>query len=136
MRHWFVLLLMVLLPLRGWSADAMQIHHGLKAPLAHSLHTPSASAPVHLDPASVAAAPAPADAPATHCHEISPSTQDTAPNDGHPPADCQTCDLCHGALLHNLAMSVASAADFSLKPPARVPFASIHALPGHRPPIS
>lgn len=123
MRVWLVMLLMLLLPLRGWSAAVMQVTHGPAPQVAHTQ----------------AATPAAASA---HCHDTEAPTQAATAHPAETPAPpghhqaCQACDLCHGALLTQTVTPTLGMPRQVLHPIPRVTFASTVVVPHHKPPIA
>lgn len=114
MRHWFVVLLIVLLPWRAWAGDAMVLSMA-----SSSEHTVSATSPASAVP---------------HCAEHA-GADDT--ESGKHTAHA-VCDICNGPLL-----AVAAPVDAAPErlPPSRLaagPVRFASALPhrGHKPPIS
>jgi hypothetical protein len=108
MRFWFVVLLMALLPLRGWVGDAMAVSMSM--------------AEAHADSA-VTSTPA--------CHEAAAAT-DEAPAQAH-----LLCDLCNGpALAVASPLAMADHRPQGLLIPARVAFASEPVRRDVRPPIA
>jgi len=116
MRFWFVVLLMALLPLRGWAGDAMAV----------SMAT---------DPAPAAALVAAAD-----CHGAGHDTPDMHhgqdSHEDHGTAHL-LCDVCNGPAMTPAALLAAGdARPHSLHIPTRVAFASEAPRRGVRPPIA
>lgn len=130
MRHWFLILMIALLPLRGWAGDMMA---------SHALGQRIAAA------TSVSAAPAvlkSAETPVMHddCpgHAAKPAAPDVAP--AGVASDCGNCTACQ--VCHSVAMTVSvvppvlPAAPHARPLQAGVPFASAEPVPGIKPPIS
>jgi hypothetical protein len=115
MRVWLLVLLMLLLPLRGWSASVMQVAHG--------------SAPL------VTHAPVKAQAATPHCHDTAAPAEATPASPDHRLA-CQACDLCHGAWLTQTVTPALGMPRLVLQPIPRVAFASTVVVPHHKPPIA
>lgn len=119
MRVWFVVLLMVLLPLRGWAGDAMAV----------SMATDRA-------PAAALVAAADCHGAADHTHDQHGSQDSHQGHEGHGTAHL-LCDVCNGPALTPAAMlAVGDARPHSLHIPSRVAFASEAPRRGVRPPIA
>ena len=123
MRLWVLVLAIVLLPLRGWSGDAMMLAPVQSAAAGHAMHaTPSA------DAHDMHAAHAPMDAGATHDSTDSPHAAHTT---------CDTCQFCH-----SVAVTAWPEVPMPVAAPAHVPaagamrFVSAETAQGFKPPIS
>lgn len=148
MRFWVLVLMMVLLPLRGWLGDAMATDMAVST-AAQQMHqtATAAKADAHLSHqgheghSGHAAHKAPADATAStadclshaDCHQA----YDVA---GHNAGHCESCSACQAC--HNVALLVGSD---ELKPrlnslwtstEAADPFASADTAHNQKPPIS
>jgi hypothetical protein len=142
MRRWFVLLLIALLPLRGWVGEA------LAAPmLAQHVAAAAAHAQVHAQGEGHGAGHAHGthDAHAAMLHDCAghtPAHDAAAPQDGaaQDPGDCGTCAACQVCSAVALAVPSASTlvAAFGLARPAQAEplFASAEPSQGVKPPIS
>ena len=112
MRHWLLILMMVLLPLRGWAGVAMGISMA--------------------SPASVGAA--------AHCAEH-PASADPNASDTKTADDQQThslCDVCNGPAMTASRLHTQDPAPLpqARMAPARVAFISAVPQRGHKPPIA
>ena len=123
MRLWVLVLAIVLLPLRGWSGDAMMLAPVQSAAAGHAMHaTPSA------DAHDMHAAHAPMDAGATHDSTDSLHAAHTT---------CDTCQFCHSVAVTawpEVPMPAAAPAHGPIAGAMR--FASAEAAQGFKPPIS
>jgi hypothetical protein len=127
MRRWFILLMIALLPIRGWVGDAMAADM-----LTQRLHT---LAPVQ------AATTQPADAHAD-CHGKTVAHNPAQPVAGNAPdiADCGSCASCQ--VCHSLVLAAASGTASAVSAPHAAPpvrgthFASAEPTRGFKPPIS
>lgn len=122
MRRLFIILMIVLLPLRSWAGDLMAL----------STHAVAvASSPVVAKHASV---------DAKDCVDhMAPSVETAdarAADDGHCKT-CVTCQICHSALLVTIASVPTSTSGAShLKVPVAAGFASAQLANSVKPPIS
>jgi hypothetical protein len=150
MRRVFLILMIALLPLRGWMGDAMAM--AMTAPIAPgamvhvSLQNPVATSSIanYVDLTGAiaqfdiqVAAPAHPDCPG-HSTQASAAADSNAATDL---ADCKTCGLCQ--ICHTVALpgNLFGAAPFHINPPAPLPlgsarFASALPAPSLKPPIS
>ncbi|MBA4261810.1 MAG: hypothetical protein C0443_07260 [Comamonadaceae bacterium] len=117
MRHWLLILMIALLPLRGWAGDAMAMSMWA-APPAHQT-----ASPCHGGPATLAA-------------------QEMA-HDGHHTADtpshnsCTACDICNGPAMTLAAHSARTTLPaVTTTAPACERFASAVPQRGSKPPIA
>lgn len=127
MRRWFILLMIALLPVRGWVGDVMAADM-----LTQRLHTlaPAQAAPTQ-----------PADAHAD-CHGKAVAHNPAQPEASNAPdvADCGSCASCQ--VCHSLVLAAASGAAPVLPAPHAAPpvrgmhFASAEPARGFKPPIS
>jgi len=140
MRHFFLILMIALLPLRGWVSDAMatdmaaagaqQTQQVTAKSMAAALHESAEEATLHLQTAMTQAAPAAAD-----CADHALGGEAHAP-DAHCDS-CSACQACHTVALSPEAAAVAVIFDLRTLPRAAVAqFASAEAAPGQKPPIS
>lgn len=129
-RRWFLLLLIALLPIRGWVGDAMAgqmigQHIAATSIATVAVANQGASLPGHDGCAghSMAATPAPAEAPATDIN-----------------ADCGTCtscQVCHSVVLAPPSVdSGISLVQHRVAAPRGMRFASAEPARGFKPPIS
>lgn len=117
MRHWFLVLMIALLPLRGWVGDAMAVE---------MLGAPGHTMAVMTDGS---AQPCPD-------HMASASADDGAPDSGDEHAHT-ACDVCNGPALASGATPVQTlppAHSVAVQPAER--FASSEVRRGVKPPIS
>jgi hypothetical protein len=115
MRRFVLILMLVLLPLRGWTADAM-----------------GSAMPMPVSPTPVAAQ---AETSAHDCMGHEASEDVAAPNDDACPT-CTLCQICHTVALSTLVFTVANAALPFALPQATLPrYASADAALRIKPPI-
>lgn len=110
MRHWLLILLMALLPLRGWAGVAMAV----------SMATPtSASA-------------------AAHCEEHAASGSTEATSAGAGQQTHSLCDVCNGPAMTTSDPAAQEPAPLpqARSAPERVDFISADTQRGHKPPIA
>jgi hypothetical protein len=137
MHRFLLVLLIALLPMRGWAAEAMATDMALHA-AAQNHPTASGNAGTATDTlAADASAPcAGHEAPATRDHHLTHAK--AAGEAGH--ADCETCAGCQTCHSPALAPSInpSSRPPHAGPPPAGVPasFTSAAPAPGFKPPIS
>ena len=124
MRRLFIILMIVLLPLRSWAGDLMAVSMS-----AHAVAV--ASSPVVAKHAAVDAKDC-----ADHVAPFVETADSGAADDGHCKT-CVTCQICHSALLLSVATVATSAPGAShLKPPVAAGFASAQLANSVKPPIS
>lgn len=141
MRHWFIILLIALMPLRGWASDALATQMGMaqvqaqqqNVTTAMAVHAHAVGEPAHsdLDTLEVKAALAAADCPG-HA-----SGGDAHAADTHCES-CSACQACHTVALLPVPNFTASAAlNLSAPPRAAIAqFTSAQAARDQKPPIS
>ena len=132
MRRWFILIMIALLPIRGWVGDVMAADMVTQrmvavAQAASQVQQPAdAGADPHADCHGKAAAHSPASQPAADTHTAA--------------ADCGNCTSCQ--VCHSVAMAPTAGADpappaHSAAPaPRGTHFASAETAHGFKPPIS
>ena len=129
MRHFFLILMIALLPLRGWVSDAMAT--GMAAAGAQQTQQVATKSMVaSLHEAAEKSAPAAAD-----CADHALGGEPHAP-DAHCDS-CSACQACHTVALSPEAAAVAAVFDLRIPPRAAIArFASAEAATGQKPPIS
>jgi hypothetical protein len=131
MRRFVLTLMMALLPLSGWTGDAMAIEMA-----AATLETPTFAIETGADHARTETAAAVFDSENTlhaNCHDHVAALDDTA----HADSNCSTCSACHSLALAPTLTQAASVALSAPQPQAAEPFfASAERAPGFKPPIS
>lgn len=118
MSRLFILLLIALLPLRGWTVQRMDVHMGV---LSVSQHTQAVQADMPKDCA------------------LHMQADAQTPADGHGPehSGCQNCQLCMPLVALDSPASMATSAQSHLLPPALGgAFISADAVRYAKPPIS
>ena len=135
MRRLAFVLLILLLPLRGWSGDAMAIQMVLQQGMAHAASGEPMQSAEHHDATAQAEHRHAAQAEdAGDCTDL--QSTDSAARDSH----CQTCTMCQAC--HSLAITMPASALPGAEPLNAVPslaaqhFASADRAPGLKPPIS
>ena len=130
MLRWFLMLMIALLPLRGWVGSAMAHEPGTGVTMAVQAHVAQAHA-------------ADADAAAHEdCmgHEAAAPAADAAPESDSAGFACPTCADCQACSAVGLATAAASLIPLSFDRPQPaapvVGFASADPAPGFKPPIS
>lgn len=127
MRHWLLVLLIVLLPVRGWAGDAMAFSMG-DAPGSHPV-----AAACHD-----AAAPSAGDLTHPDTRHHAPATDAAAQDHGagdH--STCTACDICHGPAMALTAHSHRSSPPLHARTaPVSERFASALPQRGSKPPIA
>lgn len=131
MRRWFVLIMIALLPIRGWVGDVMAADMvtqriGALAQVPVMVHQPAdtAAADPHADCHGKAAAHSPAPANETAV---------AAPDCG----SCTSCQVCHSVGMATVAGATPLVAAPHAAPPLRgTHFASAEPARGFKPPIS
>lgn len=139
-RRILFLLMVVLLPLRGWVGDAMALQTVLAGGMAHAAQADTASAAAHGQQGHHGLA---IDHP-RHASAVAPPNGDCAdPSDGDsglPHGHCTTCTACQTC--HTVAITAPSAGMVGGGPMTALPslveprFASADRAPGFKPPIS
>lgn len=139
MRALFLILMIALLPLRGWVSDAMatgmlaaQMQQQPSATKIIAPHAHEAGTQAHQDTQTVLvdAAPTAADCPG-HAYGAEPHAADSHCD------SCSVCQACHTVALTPAAASVTAVFDLHTLPRAAVAqFASAHSALGQKPPIS
>lgn len=131
MRRWFILVLVALLPLRGWVGDAMagqMLAQHLAATKTVASTPVSMGGGEHSDCMGHAASPA------------APAADEAVVADAPAGADCPTCAQCQACSSFALALPPAIAlpplAQAVVPGEAAARFASADPLPGLKPPIS
>ena len=128
MRHFFLILMIALLPLRGWVSDAMATDMAAAgAQQTQQVATKSMVASLHeaVEKTTLAAA---------DCADHALGAEPHAPD-----AHCDSCSACQACHTVALSPEAAVAAVFNLRTPPRAAvarFASAEAAPGQKPPIS
>lgn len=145
MRFFVVILMLVLLPLRGWMGDAMAT--GMAA---GAVHTVSASAQEqtsdghfeHLEVDTRPVARAMTDcaghtaAPMSEAFPAGQVSSDPTDQNGHGD-HCQTCQACHSVAMSSSALPKSSSFSAPSQPQAlSAPFTSAFAALSQKPPIS
>lgn len=131
MRHFVLVLMIALLPLRGWVGDAMAMELAPSRMAAHALPTAEPAQGPHHGAMAAAGMAAPAD-----CPGHAAAQDETQPK----AADCNTCTACQSCHAVALTPSFPHLAPAPL--PANRPlaaahhFASAERAPGFKPPIS
>lgn len=137
MRRILFLLMIALLPLRGWVGDAMALQMVLPGGLAHTaVHAsaPGSDAQAHGGAAADQHRHLATTAPRGDCtdHALGGTTE--------PDSHCKTCTVCQTC--HTVAITVPATGTEGTEPPAALPvladsrFASADRAPGFKPPIS
>jgi hypothetical protein len=147
-RHFIFVLMIALLPLRGWVGDAMATQMAV-----HSLHqaglesSSSHQSPEFLATETIAASAVNTSATGSFDHHATPA-HDAMPADclehtgtgadsGSGCPDCAFCQACHTVALTGAEPNLSSATHPSALPqPATAQFASAEAALGQKPPIS
>jgi hypothetical protein len=131
MRRWFLLIMIALLPIRGWVGDVMAAdmvtqHMAVVAQVPLQLQQPAdASTEAHADCHGKAAAHSPASQPPTDTHT---ATMDCG--------NCTSCQVCHSVAIAPTALADPAAPSHSAAPPLRgTHFASAEPARGFKPPI-
>ena len=140
MRTLLLVLMIALLPIRGWLGDAMAVEM-----VRHSL--PAASVVAEATPATMASTAADA-----HCHEAMDAADSGMDNtmahhddghDSHNSTDHQSCGTCTACqVCHTVALGGTPLVDIAHGAPQAPPaahaarFASAEPVPGLKPPIS
>jgi len=129
MRHWLLILMIALLPLRGWAGDAMALSMWA---------TPGSSqamAPCHETAKPVAAVASEGGSHHTSAAESMAHGSDTGSGTQH--ATCNACDVCNGPAmtpaLHSASTTPSVHAHIT---PASEHFASAEPQRGSKPPIA
>ncbi len=129
MRHWLLILMIALLPLRGWTGDAMAMSMWA-APPSHQ-----AASPCHVGPATVASQGMAHDGHHTAADETMAHGSHTGDNPSH--NTCTACDICNGPAmtlaLHSARTTLPAVTHTA---PACERFASAVAQRGSKPPIA
>lgn len=121
MRRWFVLLMIVLLPVRGWAGDFMGIQMAMAAGATPAAHEMPADCPMHAS----------ADMGVHH------GDGGDAPADEGPGSNCSSCQLCTPvAQLPTTPLPLAHAPARSAPESVRAEFVSALLPPAVEPPIS
>jgi hypothetical protein len=139
MQRWFLILMLVLLPARGWSAQlmgiemgTMQMAHAQKS-AAHHASMPKSSAPMSD---LMAMTDMPADCPmhkAASAQDVSANTN-TSADQQHP--TCQACQLCMPlAVLGHTGFTLGHQRCLTPLPQARMSFVSAELALAVKPPI-
>jgi hypothetical protein len=134
MRRLLLALLIALLPLRGWVADAM----ALPAPALHALI--SIAEKDHSAPGSGPSGAERSAGTVAHggCHDqnrVSSGSDDG--DDSGSVAGCSTCTLCHSAVIApRLTPGLSPGQPPAARPALAARFASAAPAPGFKPPIS
>ncbi len=125
MRHFVFALLIALLPLRGWMADAMSMEMAVQQ-LQQAQHTPDAKASM------------PADCPKQAGGAQAQTGSEPIPVSGGIPCHgCGSCELCLPmSLLALAALPLPLVMPQTAPPTAGERFASAERAPGFKPPIS
>lgn len=135
MRRLAFILLILLMPLRGWAGDAMAIQMALHPGVPHAAATEAAPGSEHHG----------ATAQADHRNQAQPAnavdcTDHAAADSAAPDSHCQTCTMCQAC--HSLAITLPASALPGAEPLNALPllpaqfFASADRAPGLKPPIS
>jgi len=137
MRHFLLILMIALLPLRGWVSDAMAT--GMAAAGAQQVATKAMAASLHesVEEANLLLQTemAQATSAAADCADHALGGELHAP-DAHCDS-CSACQACHTVALSPEAAAVAAVFDLRTPPRAAVAqFASAEAALGQKPPIS
>jgi hypothetical protein len=120
MRHWFLVLMIALLPLRGWVGDAMAVE--------------MLAQPAHASMAVDGHGHADVDQHALNSDHCACDEHATAGGADHPHSACDVCNLPALAMAV-LDLQVPPTSHSELAPPAE-PFVSSEAQQGVKPPIS
>ncbi|MCZ4312935.1 hypothetical protein O4H66_05915 [Comamonadaceae bacterium G21597-S1] len=135
MRRFFFILMIALLPLRGWVGDAMAMQMALPGGMAHASAPETATGATHAHAHHGAAA--------DHQRHAAASGDCTDHADGDATvsdAHCQTCTVCQTC--HTVAITVPLVGTEATEPMTAAPltaqsrFASADRAPGLKPPIS
>ena len=140
MRHLFLILMIALLPLRGWASDAMATGMGVtqvqnqqqSAIKLIASHTHASGAQAHFD---TETAVTEAGQPSAECagHAFVEKAHSA---DAHCDS-CVVCQVCHTVALSPMAASLTAAFSLRTSPGAvNVQFASADSALGQKPPIS
>lgn len=129
MRHWLLVLMIALLPLRGWAGDAMALSVWV-AP-----GSSQAAAPCHGAPAPMASVVMKGDSHHATATEAMAHGSETGDSPQH--STCNACDVCNGPAM-TLALHSASASPprHTHIAPACERFASAEPQRGSKPPIA
>ena len=139
MRHLFLILMIALLPLRGWASDAMatamvmaQVQQQQTAASASATGTPEAGMPVHQATQAVVADAAQMAADcSSHAFGQDEQAEDTHCN------TCSACQACHTVALSPPTVDVTTTVNPRTLPRAVVAqFVSAEHALGQKPPIS
>jgi hypothetical protein len=130
MRHWLLILMIALLPLRSWAGDAMALS------MWATPDAPQATAPCHTAAAPMASVPMEGD---SHHASAAGAMAHEATDSGHSPqhATCNACDVCNGPAMTLAAHSASPTAPVhDHVAPASERFASALPQRGSKPPIA
>ena len=139
MRHLFLILMIALLPLRGWASDAMatsmviaQVQHQQTAASVSATHAHEAGTPAHQDIEAVVAEAVQTAADCSgHAFGEDEHAEDTHCN------TCSACQACHTVALSPPTVAVTTAFNPRTLPRAVVSqFVSAEYALGQKPPIS
>jgi len=123
MRRWLVLLMVVMLPLRGWAGDLMSVQMATMNAAADTVAAMPADCPMHI---------------ASHAEaQASDATEPTPAHTGSGMQSCSSCELC--IPLAKLACGSLEAVSFAVHEQPLMPsvdFASASLAPVVKPPIS
>jgi hypothetical protein len=134
MLRWIVLLMIALLPLRGWMGVAAAHEAGAGAAMAAQAR---ADVPAHLSGTAAAAVPGHEDCMGHHAEIPSAGDDGTGDDGSFSCPTCSHCQACSGVGLAATGASLATASFDRARPVAAVArFASADRAPGFKPPIS
>jgi len=133
MRHWLLIFMIALLPLRGWTAGTM----AGQMPVAHA-----AAAAISMEVSAEMTMDMPVDMTDCpgHVEAGAESADSTGPGDSHASGNCHTCASCQ--ICHTVAATVSAALPAFTFPHHALPssgsarFASAQPAQGLKPPIS
>ncbi len=132
MRHWFILIMIALLPIRGWVGDVMA------AEMVTQRIAAVAQIPLQVQQQADAAADSHAD-----CHGKAAAHNTATPPEGDSNTaavdcgNCTSCQVCHSVAMAPAALADPVAPTHSAAPPLRgTHFASAEPARGFKPPIS
>lgn len=127
MRHLLLVLMIALMPMRGWAGDLMAVEMATQRVAVTDGNAAAASA-LHADCAG-------------HSHaETAAATDSAEPQDVHAGAHCNTCIACQvcssTALVVQTGLTSVSTVSHGVPPIAGAAFTSAEPAPGFKPPIS
>ena len=137
MRHLLLVLMIALLPVRGWMSNAMAVNMAMQQVSVAQNSTKGAMPVSDTNAASATAATMPADCPMSAQNQDEKSAEGKQPGDTASLCNCDSCELCLALATVTLpTLTIAAFTAYAEPPSHGIRFSSAERVFSLKPPIS